>query len=64
MLHTENFGVHLKKNISDDVNLGQKFSPGPGFELRSSALRAGAHQTVPSRRIIGATQNYSLVDRH
>ena len=40
--------VHLRIN-----NLREKFSPGPGIEPGSPALRAGAITTKPLRRSAG-----------
>ena len=38
-------------------NLREKFSPGPGFEPGSPALRAGAITTKPPRRSTGPSRN-------
>ena len=44
--------------------LREKFSPGPGFETRSPAIRAGGLPTASPRRINWPSQNFSLVGPH
>ena len=63
------FGISIRKFIVFNSNttlwfinnLREKFSPGPGFEPGSPALRAGAITTKPPRRITGPTRNSSLI---
>ena len=42
------------------VNLREKFSPGPGFEPWSPALRPGSLPTAPPKWITRPTQNFSV----
>ena len=42
-----------KRNLPHINNLREKFSPGPGIEPGSPALRAGAITTKPPRRSAG-----------
>ena len=42
-------------------NLREKFSPGPGFEPGSPAVRAGAITTKPPQTIHWLSRNSSLI---